>query len=58
MRGGLNQRCLGHKPDHFAPCYRNALLGCAGSDRLKRDMKRGDDVIGEIHGNLNQLSTG
>jgi hypothetical protein len=46
MRGCLNQRRLGHKPDHFAPPYRHALLGCAGSDRFERDMDRSDDVIG------------
>lgn len=58
MRGGLNQRRLGHKPDHFASRYRHALFGCAGSDRFKRDMDRGDDEIGQIHGDLNQLTTG
>jgi len=46
MPGGLKQRCLGHKPDHFAPGYRDPLLGCAASDRFKCDMDRCDDVIG------------
>jgi len=46
MRGGLNQRRLGHQPDYFAPRYRHALLGCTGSDRFKRDMDRCDDEIG------------
>ena len=54
MRGCLNQRRLGHKPNHFTPRYRHALLGCTGSDRFKCDMDRCDDVIGEIHGDLNQ----
>jgi len=58
MPSNLNQRRLWHKPNHFAPRYRDALRSCAGSNRFKRDMERRDDVIGEIHGDLNQLSTG
>ena len=58
MRGGLNQCCLGHKPYHFAPRDRHTLLSGSGSDRFKRDMERRDDEIGEIHGDLNHLSTG
>ena len=58
MRGGLNQRRLGHKPDDFAPRYRHALLSCADSDRFKRNMDRCDDVIGEIHGDLNHPTAG
>jgi len=46
MRGGLNQRCLRHKPDHFTPRYRHTLFGCTGSNRFKRDMNGCDDVIG------------
>jgi len=58
MGSGLNQRRLRHQPDHFTPRYRHALLGCAGAYRFKRDMDRGDDIIGEIHRDLNQLTTG
>jgi hypothetical protein len=57
MRSRLNHRRLRHKPDHFAPRYRHTVLGCTGSDRFKRDMDRRYDVIGQIHGHLNQLST-
>ena len=58
MPGSLNQRRLGHKPDHFAPRDRHTFLSCEGSDRFKHNMERRDDVIGEIHGDLNQLPTG
>jgi hypothetical protein len=58
MPGGLNQGSLRHKPNHFAPHYRDALFGRAGSDCFKRNMERCDDVIGEIHGDLNHLSAG
>ena len=58
MRSDLNQRLLRHKPDHFASRYYHAFLSCAGSDRFKRDMEGRNQVIGEIHGDLNQLSTG
>jgi hypothetical protein len=58
MPGNLNQRSLGDKPDHFALRDDHTFLSCAGSNRFKRDMERRDDVIGEIHGHLNHLSTG
>lgn len=58
MCGGLNQRCLWHKSDDFAPRYCHSPLCCAGSDRFKSGMDRRDDVIGEVHRHLNELSTG
>ena len=40
---GLNERRLGHEPDHFASRHLHALLRCAGSYRFKCDMDRCHD---------------
>lgn len=58
MCSSLKQCRLWDKADYFAPGHCHALCGCAGTDRFKGDMDRGDDIIGEIHGHLNQPSAG